>query len=446
MTTRRSQIARGSTLLGSAWLAACATTAPTATFVQPDEIPVLRAELDANPAQPDLRLRYAAALYTIQDCEAATSEALRALDEAPDRPLGALVIGRCLEDGADPIGARDVYRAFLNEYPDVRGADAVRGREQLAARDAATLIARDALAREADLGNPQPGVTGVLAWQVSGDPSLDAFRLGLATLVSTDLAILQRFRMVERVQLDAVLGELDLGQSDRVDAATAPRVGRLVGAERLVQGVMTGRRDGDAVLTAAVLANDGSVRQTGEQSGRFGNLMRLQKALVVDIARQMGFELSRAEQALIQRNGTQSIAAFVAFSDGLLAEERGNYTAAIEHYGEAVRLDPNFGLARRRLGTAIGIDVGADALPVQITQLVDLVVQATTEFDPVQLLRSDPLSTSITDIASLQGETATSSGGGDGDKEIQQLNKPPSSGAATFPAIIRIIVQLGGRP
>lgn len=44
----------------------------------------------------------------------------------------------------------------------------------------------------------------------------------------------QRFDVVERSSLNRVTGELGLGQSGLVDAATAPRVGQLLGAKYMV--------------------------------------------------------------------------------------------------------------------------------------------------------------------------------------------------------------------
>ncbi len=61
-------------------------------------------------------------------------------------------------------------------------------------------------------------------------------RKGLAQMLITDLAALPQLRVVERERLQAVLDELDLGQTRRVDPATANKVGKLLGARYLVVG------------------------------------------------------------------------------------------------------------------------------------------------------------------------------------------------------------------
>jgi len=51
----------------------------------------------------------------------------------------------------------------------------------------------------------------------------------------SDLAMIRSLRLLERIQVGALLDELKLGQSGRADPSTAARVGRLLRAERMVQ-------------------------------------------------------------------------------------------------------------------------------------------------------------------------------------------------------------------
>jgi curli biogenesis system outer membrane secretion channel CsgG len=58
-------------------------------------------------------------------------------------------------------------------------------------------------------------------------------------MLTTEIARTGCFVLVEREQLDKTLGEQSLGQSGAVDPAFAPRVGKLVGAEFVLQGSVT---------------------------------------------------------------------------------------------------------------------------------------------------------------------------------------------------------------
>ena len=62
---------------------------------------------------------------------------------------------------------------------------------------------------------------------------------GVADILMSELYRSEQFRLTERMQLAEVLFEQDLGQSGRVDKATAAEVGRITGAELLIFGSVT---------------------------------------------------------------------------------------------------------------------------------------------------------------------------------------------------------------
>src|SRR5438105_2139092 len=61
----------------------------------------------------------------------------------------------------------------------------------------------------------------------------------LADMLTNELAGLDKFKMVERKQLGAILGEQDLGAAGRVSKATAAKVGKMTGAQYLVTGTVS---------------------------------------------------------------------------------------------------------------------------------------------------------------------------------------------------------------
>lgn len=65
---------------------------------------------------------------------------------------------------------------------------------------------------------------------------LDALQVGLQELVLTELSMNTNLRIVDRVRLNEMLQEQGLAQSGRVDAQTAARIGKLVGARYAVTG------------------------------------------------------------------------------------------------------------------------------------------------------------------------------------------------------------------
>ena len=68
------------------------------------------------------------------------------------------------------------------------------------------------------------------------DASLEGLRKGLAQMLISDLSAVDDLRVVERERLQAILEEQKLAQTGKTDAATAARIGKLLGARYLVLG------------------------------------------------------------------------------------------------------------------------------------------------------------------------------------------------------------------
>jgi hypothetical protein len=206
------------------------------------------------------------------------------------------------------------------------------------------------LRREQELAQ-QPGdpqTVAVLPVEIVGDSSYQPLSRGLAQMLISDLALLQRFRMVERVQLGAIMDELKFSQTARVDPTTAARVGRLVQAGRMVQGLATIPRTGPVRLQASLVQRTGEVADAGQVNGTLRTLLQMEKDLVVQLASSMGYTLAEAERQRILENGTKNLQAFLAYSRGLLAEDAGDFSRAALYFGEAVQADPNFQVAREQ--------------------------------------------------------------------------------------------------
>jgi TolB-like protein len=68
------------------------------------------------------------------------------------------------------------------------------------------------------------------------DEELGVLKKGLAQMLISDLATVDRIRIVERDRLEEILAELKLGQSGKIDPQSAAKVGKLLGARYMVLG------------------------------------------------------------------------------------------------------------------------------------------------------------------------------------------------------------------
>ncbi len=319
--------------------------------VSPSEIPAIEAALVERPDDQKLVLRYAAALFADGNCAAARvqAEAAAALD--PANGVTPLIQGQCLEAEGRLAEAVDVYAGYLRGHADAAGSDAVRGRRLLAQRALAEVTAREAIARESELSAlpADPAVVAVLPAAILGDdpPRYAALSGALAQMLVSDLSLIERIRLVERTQLASLMDELALSGTDRVDPATALRLGRLVRAERLVQPAAIFEQ-GSVRLEAGLIESGGSRVGVDLADGDFRDILSIEKQLALDLATRLVGPLTEAEERRILDNGPQSIEAFLHWADGLILEEVGDFAAAAAAYDAAAGSDPGFTEARTR--------------------------------------------------------------------------------------------------
>src|SRR5207237_8573944 len=110
-----------------------------------------------------------------------------------------------------------------------------------------------------------------------------------------ELALGRGGRLRGRGQIGTVLDGLKRGQSQRADPGTAARVGRLLRAERMVQGVASLTMNGPVRMSATVVRGDGTVRSGAQANGTFKQLLDLEKQLVFSIAGQLGIQVPEPE-------------------------------------------------------------------------------------------------------------------------------------------------------
>lgn len=425
------------------FLAACSARPG---LVSPGEILSLRSQVEQDPTNGPALLRLSAALYADGRCAEALPIAERGRAVRPADPLGPLVIGQCYEREGRYDEALTEYARFLAGAGDASGAEAVRSRERIARRMQATEAARRALANEADLADvpsDEPTIA-ILPPVIAGDQTYAPLSIGLAALMVSDLQSLGRFRLVERVQIDALLAELQLGAAGRLDAATTVRVGRLVRANRMVQGIAEIASSGGVRFEASVVEAGGAVRSPESETGRLQELLALEKRVVVGIAEQLGPPLTLAERTRILDNGTQNLIAFLAYSRGLEAESRGDYATAASYYSEAVRADPGFTQARQAESNAAADAVVSAAPPEAVTTVAsDAETAAGDAQSDVQGSLGNTLSNAVTDVASTHGERVTQGVGDPSSKQqINQLTNVPTAGVTQGNAPIQVLIRI----
>jgi TolB-like protein len=248
--------------------------------------------------------------------------------------------------------ARTVYGDLLATKPTGEVARLLNGRLTLLARKELHATARASLAHETELSRtpPDPNTVAVFPFRYTGqDSTLRPLERGLAALVVSDLSHVRRLRLVERERLQALLDEMKLAASGRVDPATGARSGHLVGAGQVVQGQFQEAPGANLRLDATMVrAGDAQIAATGSARDPLSQLFDLEKSVVFQLLTKTGVPISPAESIAISERPTKDIQAFLLYSRGLEAQDRGDFRAAGESFRAAAQRDPSFQAAAQQ--------------------------------------------------------------------------------------------------
>ncbi|MDQ6611425.1 MAG: CsgG/HfaB family protein, partial [Gemmatimonadota bacterium] len=218
---------------------------------------------------------------------------------------------------------------------------------------AADTLARQAISNERALkvsDIPANTISVAPLAVLSPDTAYASIGFGMASLLVADLSRSASLTLVERLRVDAVLRELQLAQSGRVDTATAPRVGRLVGARQIVVGSIDLRTRNSLRLQSYVAnTTTGKVGSSLTGNATLSQIFDAEKTLAFRLFEVLGVTLSPVERRAVEQQATGSLVAFIAFSKGSRAEAFGDFGLAAASYAQALQLDPNFSLAGQRL-------------------------------------------------------------------------------------------------
>ena len=175
------------------------------------------------------------------------------------------------------------------------------------------------------------------------DTVLAALGYALPDLLTTDLARSRRLTLVERAQLATILREQRLANSGLVDPRTAPRLGRLLQAERLVTGSLS--REGASTIrfeARIVDVETGRIDTALVATAPMNDVLAAEKAVAFRLFDYLGVNLSPQERALVAQAPTRNVEALVAYGVGVKQEVNGQYAAAVSSFERATRADAAF--------------------------------------------------------------------------------------------------------
>jgi TolB-like protein len=178
---------------------------------------------------------------------------------------------------------------------------------------------------------------------------LEALTVGLQQMLLTELGQNDSLRLVERSLLREILAEEDLGASGRVDAQTAARIGRIVGARYAITGVFIDL-NGDFRMDGRVIdVETTEILQTEQVRDNRANLYALLVELAGDIT--AGLDLPPLPEQVREARQERQIPdrAITLYSRAQTYEDYGRKDQAIELYRQIAQQFPDMTEATQRL-------------------------------------------------------------------------------------------------
>jgi TolB-like protein len=207
-------------------------------------------------------------------------------------------------------------------------------------------------------GDTRPGVA-VFPFMNGGSYGQDAedfeaLTIGLQQLLLTELSINSNMRLVDRSNLNTILDEQNLGTSGRVDAQTAARIGKIVGARYAITGSFTDLY-GDMTLTASIVDVETTEIVKAEK-------VHDDRTEIYNMVVELGNLVTRganlpalSSQVLDQRRERDIPQEAVRlYTRAMLHERRGNTEKAIELYSQVTDQFPQYTEAQQALSQLRG--------------------------------------------------------------------------------------------
>jgi TolB-like protein len=319
----------------------------------PANLPALEAAEKQHPRDASLLTKLGIAYYDAKQYDRSRDVLNSALTITPQNYAAHVYLGLSYEELGRLDSARAAYTTAANQAKDAGQRGEIEDRLALLTRKELHQAAKDAIANEVTLSAqpPTPNAVAVFPFRyVGSNEDLRPLGRGLTQLMITDLSKLNRLTLLERERVQALVDELALNESGRVDPTTGARSGRMLRAARVVQGsVQDVPGKTDLKLDAAVVdASNSSVVASGTGSDQLQQIFALEKQVLFRLLDQMGVAITPAERRALSERPTADLQAFLAFSRGLEAEDRGDYAGAEAGYAAALARDPNFRQAKDR--------------------------------------------------------------------------------------------------
>ncbi|MCK5686317.1 tetratricopeptide repeat protein [bacterium] len=312
-----------------------------------DAITLYLEHLVNKPSDIVVRNKLGYAYLKVKKWDNSISEFKRVLREKKGEPYAVLYLGMAYLNKEEYKNAIETWQIFRDKKQPLVEKEISSLLTLLLIKES-QIAAEKAIAEEKMLDTIAPDANTIAVCyyeDFSPDKSLRAFQKGLAAMLITDLSKIKTYKVVERLRLQALLEEMKLGQTGIVNYKTAPRVGKLLGAENLIVGSLT--LGSIRAISSLSSASKEKIKGTASAKIELNEFYNLSGLITKGILRMLKIDISDEEMAMIGIPYTKNFEAFSYFGQALDELDAGNWKDAKNLFTQAIKADPEFDLAQK---------------------------------------------------------------------------------------------------
>jgi tetratricopeptide (TPR) repeat protein len=338
---------------GGSAAAVAQVSEPPANTDRDKEIARYTAQAEKSPNKPGVWRKLGVAYFNADSLDRAQEALTKANALDPNDASSIVWLGMIHEKKGEMDQARGLYQSFLSLHKGDRLTQEIRYRlrwfeDQQLQEMAKTAVANEKKVKVSDI--PKNSIAVIRFAADSLQPRFRPLGRGLAELIYTDLSYVPELKLVERMELPRIQKELDLSLSEFTDKLYAPRVGKIVGAAKIVTGQLSEGEEGGINIDCGIIdVGPGLAEYPGVQKGKLAEFFAMQKRLVLSIIDKLGYQITPAIKGQIDKSPTESFLAMIAYSRGLDYADQGLYPLAEAEFKEALAQDPQFEAAQHSL-------------------------------------------------------------------------------------------------
>ena len=207
-----------------------------------------------------------------------------------------------------------------------------------------------------DATDSRPGIA-VLPFENGGSygqdkENFEALQRGIPGMLISELAQNPAARVVDRAEIQKLLGEQDLGEAGRVDAATAAKIGKLVGAKYMIAGTFVdlyGRFRMDARIINVETSEILKVVRGDPKLEKREDISPLLQSVAENLMKETKLPPLTEEQARAVKAKNVPTEALSYYSKALLYQDQGDKAKAVDYFKKALDAFPGYTAAEEGL-------------------------------------------------------------------------------------------------